>query len=503
MLAINRHSEVESRSIDGRLEETLRKRMSLPQRHRLLHAYPLLAGMPHVGVHESDALRTLKRAAVAGQSTDKGLLIGVLPHPFCNPMVSGCGYCTFPHERFRASTARSVVSAVVHEIRKRRSAEPHLGRTQVDGLYLGGGTANLTPTDSLRKLTRVLNTSFDLRHAEVTLEGVPIYFLKREKPMDVMRGEIDARHFRISMGIQTFDRKQLGRMGRLAFGDLKTVANVVSYAHEAGLTVSGDLLFNLPGQSRNAMRDDLRRAIELGLDQICLYHLVLFRGLGTEWSRTPELLDALPSNQQACRNWTALRNELLLAGYVQTTLTNFERRSVHNTFRRFNYENLSFRPNRYNMVGFGPSGISFASNKAFTRGWKSTNPDSSSEYLQRLKITDTPFDRFFDYGDYDLRVFYLTRRLAALAIDFDDYEAQFGVPELRDFADQLATLSHAGLIEERGNAFVPTPKGMFYADAMASLFAQNSKAAFPGKRAAHRLSRTQERHHESNVRGHM
>ena len=43
------------------------------------------------------------------------------------------------------------------------------------------------------------------------------------------------------------------------------------------------------------------------------------------------------------------------------TLLHFERREVHQTDRRFSYELYSFQPNRYDMMGFGPSGISFAS----------------------------------------------------------------------------------------------------------------------------------------------
>jgi len=311
----------------------------------------------------------------------------------------------------------------------------------------------------------------------------------------------------------------------LAFGSPETFAKVVSYAHKADMTVSGDLLFNLPGPSPNAMRDDLRRAIELGLDQICLYHLVLFRGLGTVWSRNSELLDAIPSNQQACQNWIALRKQLLTAGYVQTTLTNFERQSVHETQRRFSYENFSFQPNRYDMVGFGPSGISFAANKSFTRGWKTTNSESTIEYLQRMKKTGTPCERFFIYDEYDLRVFYLIRRLAALAIEPHDYERQFGVLVSRDFAQEFVALSDARLIGTRKKAIVPTAKGMFYADAIASLFARKSKRAFPGKQKArrlfstrptrksevalhgerktHRLSRVNETHDHSNSGGHM
>ena len=62
-------------------------------------------------------------------------------------------------------------------------------------------------------------------------------------------------------------------------------SEVVSNAHARDMTVSADLLFNLPGQSLTEMKEDVSQAVDLGLDQICLYHLVLFRGLATPWAR--------------------------------------------------------------------------------------------------------------------------------------------------------------------------------------------------------------------------
>ena len=55
------------------------------------------------------------------------------------------------------------------------------------------------------------------------------------------------------------------------------------------MTVSADLLFNLPGQFLSDVKDDVSQAVNLGLDQICLYHLVLFRGIAASWAR-----DAFP-----------------------------------------------------------------------------------------------------------------------------------------------------------------------------------------------------------------
>ena len=100
-------------------------------------------------------------------------------------------------------------------------------------------------------------------------------------------------------------------MGRLAFGTRETFREVVELAHSRGMTVSGDLLFNLPGQSLEEMRQDIRDASAIDLDHLGLYHLVMFKGLRTAWSRDADLLAGLPSNDAAADHWVALRDLLL------------------------------------------------------------------------------------------------------------------------------------------------------------------------------------------------
>jgi oxygen-independent coproporphyrinogen-3 oxidase len=78
---------------------------------------------------------------------------------------------------------------------------------------------------------------------------------------------------------------------------------------------------------------------------------------------------------------------------------------------------------------------------------------------------------YFDYGPADLRIFYLTRRLAALEIDRGEYSRLFRTDALSDFAGAFAALRDEGLVEVRGDALRPTPRGMFFADSIAALFA--------------------------------
>jgi oxygen-independent coproporphyrinogen-3 oxidase len=446
--------------------QVLQDRMEKPQRHRLLHGYPLAAAMRR----RQPSGRTLD--VVFDPRAGRGLLVGVLPHPFCNPSVTGCGFCTFPHEAYNAPAAAAMVEHVLVEIDSRVRRQPSVGGRRVQGLYFGGGTANLTPADSFRRLCRRLAATFDLTQAEVTLEGVPAYFVKRQPSLiDVLRENMPARHLRLSMGIQTFDENQLRRMGRVAFGNAATFEQVVEFGHRHGFTVSADLLFNLPGQTLDEMRQDLRRADAIGLDHLGLYHLVLFRGLGTAWSRDPNLLATVPSNEQAADNWLALRDDLQSRGFCQTTLTNFERSKFAGDDRRFLYEELSFQPDRFDMLGFGPSAISFASDGRYGSALKVLNPDGSAAYRAAVAATQPVWDRYYDYRPRDLRVFHLTRSLAALAIDRPRYFGIFGADPGDDFPREFAALAAEELVEIGPRFIRPTPRGMFFADSIAALLA--------------------------------
>jgi oxygen-independent coproporphyrinogen-3 oxidase len=245
----------------------------------------------------------------------------------------------------------------------------------------------------------------------------------------------------------------------------------VALGHRLGFTVSADLLFNLPGQTLEEMQRDLRHAMEIGLDHLGLYHLVLFAGLGTEWSRRPDMLAGLPSNERACEHWLALRDKLQTSGFYQATLTNFEREEFRGSEYRFQYEESSFQLDCYEMLGFGPSGISCAARPGFMTALKTLNPVTADSYIDAVRSRATPWDRYFRYQPRDLRIFYLTRRLAALEIGRAEYRNLFGIDPISDFGDEFTALNAERLIDLTGKAVRPTPRGMFYADSIAALLA--------------------------------
>ena len=427
--------------------EELARRLRGPQRHRLLHGYPMAPLMMEHDPRFDDLCD-------AAFDPSRPLIVGVIPHTMCNPKVRGCGFCTFPHEPFRRDRAREVAAAIGAEIDRAASRWPALGRRRVDAIYFGGGTANLTPRDDLERHATRLRALFELDDAECTLEGAPVYFGKSD-----LLDALPFRRLRISMGIQTFDPDRIEQMGRTHLGGRAHVERAIAVARSRDATTSGDLLINLPAQSLDAMLRDIDLAIDLGLDQICVYHLVLFRELGTPWAGNEEMLAALPMNERAFSNWAAVRERLLARGYVQRTLTNFEREDVPED-RQFLYERCSFTPETYDALGFGPAAIS-----TLSASYKWQNADTAAAYLQR---GDAPIDRIFAYGGVDRRLLYVTRKLPLLRIPLDGYRQAFCTELAQDFPRELAALEEADLLLPSGDL---TVRGMFFADSIAGLFA--------------------------------
>jgi oxygen-independent coproporphyrinogen-3 oxidase len=455
------------------LRQDLDRRMAMPQRHRLLQGYPMAPLMRKAGAVAWPLL---------GMTPDNSrpLIIGVLPHTSCNPKVRGCGFCTFPHERFDNTQVRRVVEGVVKEVELVTTFELEVARRRVGALYFGGGTANLTPPEAFRSLAGTLEGAFDLSDSEVTLEGVPRYFLLHDGALlDTLAG-MKVRHRRLSMGVQTFDPEWLKRMGRDAFGDAECIQQVVNAAHARGFTVSADLLFNLPGRTLEQTLEDVRTAMAMGFDQVCVYNLVLNADLDTEWAKDAAMVGRMPDPERACRTWLEVRRVLLDGGFVQTTLTNFERREVAGTPRRFLYELASFDPATWDALGFGPAAISTFTAADRQGAWKWSNAPDAAGYLELLE-QDSVVTHQFGYAPRDLRLLHLTRNLARLCIDRAGYEAFFGNRVEADFGAQVEVLVEAGLLD---GALALTPQGMFFADSVAGLLADSRvrelRASEPG-----------------------
>jgi len=109
-------------------------------------------------------------------------------------------------------------------------------------------------------------------HAEITLETNP-GTVSEEKLKSFLSVGIN----RISIGIQSFNNDELKFLTRIH--DSETAVKTINNALNAGFeNISADLIFNLPGQTKNRWLNNLKTLTQLPVKHISAYSLILERG---------------------------------------------------------------------------------------------------------------------------------------------------------------------------------------------------------------------------------
>ena len=208
--------------------------------------------------------------------------LGLYVHiPWC---VRKCPYCDFnSHERPGEGIPEAEYVERLEADLKRELARGPLGTRVVETVFFGGGTPSLFRPESFERVLELLRTNGRLSpEAEITLEANP--------------GTAEAARFagyrkaginRLSLGVQSFDDTALARLGRIHDGGEALAA--MDMAREAGFdNINIDLMFGLPGQTREQALSDLETAIGFGPEHVSWYQLTLEPNT-VFWRRPPVL----------------------------------------------------------------------------------------------------------------------------------------------------------------------------------------------------------------------
>ena len=190
---------------------------------------------------------------------------GVYVHwPFC---LSKCPYCDFnSHVRHAGVDEARYLRAFAAELACVAMRTP--GRT-VSTIFFGGGTPSLmqpaTVGAILNEIARHWRVAPDL---EVTLEANPTS-VEAER----FRGYRAAGVNRVSLGVQALDNKDLAALGRLHTAEEALAA--VAVARSIFERYSFDLIYARTGQTAEAWRAELSRAIDEAAEHLSLYQLTI------------------------------------------------------------------------------------------------------------------------------------------------------------------------------------------------------------------------------------
>src|SRR6185503_5746030 len=130
---------------------------------------------------------------------------GIYIHiPFCR---SRCSYCDFATGLYESALAERYVAGVVSEIASWSEVDQP---ESVDTIYFGGGTPSLLSPAQLKALMNAVQEHFEVSaNAEVTTEMNP-----GTVTPEILTAFKDLGINRASFGAQTFDDRELARLGR-------------------------------------------------------------------------------------------------------------------------------------------------------------------------------------------------------------------------------------------------------------------------------------------------
>ena len=185
--------------------------------------------------------------------------------PWC---LKKCPYCDFnSHEVAPAQMPQQrYLDALQADL---EAALPLVWGRSVQSVFIGGGTPSLFSPEAIDSLIASLRARLTLSaDCEITLEANPGTFEK-----DRFRAFRAAGVTRLSVGVQSFDDAALQRLGRVH--DSAQAIAAVEEAAQAFDTFNLDIMYALPGQTREALRLDIATALSLGPPHISIYHLTI------------------------------------------------------------------------------------------------------------------------------------------------------------------------------------------------------------------------------------
>ena len=356
--------------------------------------------------------------------------------PFCR---SRCSYCDFATGLYESGLAERYVRALCDEI----NSAPVAG-AYVDTIYFGGGTPSLLAPSQLDEILLALNGKFGVdRASEITLEINP-----GSITVDKLRDFRNLGINRASFGAQTFDDRELAKLGRShtasdarrTFRDLRT----------AGFdNVSFDLIAGLPGQTLAGWQRNVDEALELQPEHLSFYLLEVHSGtpLAQHIARG---LQPVPDDDLAAVMYEWMLERAVSAGYEHYEISNLCRPGFQS---RHNTKYWTGEP----YFGFGCSAHSY--DGAMQR-W--SNHRDVLKYVESVEQGFSPIDEEQILTASDIRAESLFLGLRLMR----------GVSRnlCREYENELEKFQQAGLIELDGDWVRLTRNGALLSNEVFSAF---------------------------------
>ena len=369
--------------------------------------------------------------------------LGLYLHiPYC---LHKCGYCDFNSHPENQVESVHYVEALLKELKFYSTT---LKSYNVPTVFMGGGTPTILPPSQLKKILDTVRQSFNLTpDCEITIEANPAT-IKLETLQEIHA----AGYNRISIGVQSFDEKELQLLERVH--NEEEIHSTVHRARSANFeNLSMDLMFALPDQSTEKWQSHLKQATAKNPDHLSTYNLTIEPATAFFKLQEKGKL-CLPHEDIQLEMYETTIQVLEDAGYSQYEISNFSKpgmESQHN----INYWNNG----EYLGVGAGAS--------SYLNGERSKNINLPSIYIRKIETKASAVDtreRLEPLQAMGETLMLGLRLLKGVSIDV--FENRFQVSFQKVYGKVVESLLNQELITLNENRIALSRKGLFLADSV-------------------------------------
>jgi oxygen-independent coproporphyrinogen III oxidase len=399
----------------------------------------------------SNALATMSRQAAS-------LYVHI---PFCRSL---CYYCA-------CNKIISNSATVADEYLQLLAVETalvsgHTGALPIAQIALGGGTPNFLSLEQLERLMLDLGEKFELLPTrEQSIELDP-RFLNESYVAALPQLGFN----RVSYGIQDFDEQVQTLINR--HQSFEQTAKAVQSARTAGIdSVSFDLVYGLPIQTRERFAQTLERVLWLDPDRIALFNYAHI----PERFKAQRLIpnETLPTIEARTELFLYAMERLVDEGYEMIGLDHFAKphdslsKALNNGTLRRNFQGYSTH-HATDLIGLGMSAISQLN------GVYAQNSSQLDVYRSRIAARMLATARGITLSvDDEVRSAVIEQIMCNARVDWQTVERRFNIKASEYFAEvsgELEQMMQAGIVVSNARELVVTGQGRLLLRAVAMVF---------------------------------
>lgn len=361
--------------------------------------------------------------------------------PFCTQI---CYYCDFSKVFIKNQPVDSYLEHLLQEF---HSYDIQKLRT----LYIGGGTPTALSAPQLEVLLDGLTKNLDLSVLEeLTIEANP-GDLDEHKIAVLKNSAVN----RVSLGVQTFDDKMLKKIGRSHLE--KDIYENISRLKLAGFdNISIDLIYALPGQTMDQVKDNVAKAIALDIPHMSLYSLIL-ENHTVFMNRMRRGKLPLPKEEVEAEMFEYIIAELERAGFEHYEISNFSKPGFESRHNLMYWDNAE-----YYGIGAGASG--------YVNGVRYKNHGPIRHYLNAVEEGNARInEEHLSLREQMEEEMFLGLRKKT-GVSKARFEEKFGTSFENVYGQVVRDLCHQGLLQVEGQQIRMTKKGLFLGDTVAERF---------------------------------